>query len=187
MSDKGKLFRCVNNGGLAHEFTVGRLYECVNDYYTDAFSFIDDNGDPNGFSDGNMRRFERAGEQAKSEGRIPFDLEKALAGDPVVTRGGKRVSQIAHFPDAEYHSRVYAMIEGDFRPVSVSEHGRLVEGISLSDLFMEPMERTYYVNVYRYKGAPGYYTGSPLESAISAAEHSNCGEFVKTILFTVPE
>lgn len=43
----------------------------------------------------------------------PFDLQKALAGAKVITRGGQTVTRIAHFPEAEERSsRVVALVDG---------------------------------------------------------------------------
>lgn len=77
----------------------------------------------------------------------PFDLEKALAGDPVVTRDGKSVSQItlfkgvaeSYFPLVSVHETgyyIYSLIDGTQSSNSNSN--------SALDLFMAPKKVKYY-------------------------------------------
>lgn len=71
---------------------------------------------------------------------IPFDLQKALEGDSVVTRGGRKVKQITLF-DVLYPYRVVGIVDGlimSFQPDGQSSGSRQF------DLFMEP--KTHVVN-----------------------------------------
>jgi len=42
-----------------------------------------------------------------------FNLEKALAGKPVVTRNGKKITELHLFKSAELIQPLYGIIEGD--------------------------------------------------------------------------
>lgn len=92
----------------------------------------------------------------------PFDLQKALAGDPVVTRNGIEVLEITYLATAINYSRVQASLNlGVSAGNNVQryyENGRC-DGDSRDspyDLFMAPKPVTYYVNLmntglwYRY-------------------------------------
>lgn len=78
----------------------------------------------------------------------PFDLEKALAGEPVVTRNGARVTKICVFEDVKDSYPVITSINGRIR--SFTSKGAYVNDDSTSpyDLFMAPKKRTVWVNLY---------------------------------------
>jgi hypothetical protein len=82
------------------------------------------------------------------EGCKPFDLERALAGDPVVTRDGRPVTQLTHFKDvANGHDSLCGVVDGVI--CSWQEHGLYcLSGPSSTDLFMAPKKRTVWVNLY---------------------------------------
>lgn len=78
----------------------------------------------------------------------PFNLERALAGDPVVTRDGRKVLQVVHFPQMRLEKRVMALIEGNGIPGGYNENGRLFkEDTSDADMFMVATTKKYYVAV----------------------------------------
>jgi hypothetical protein len=83
----------------------------------------------------------------------PFNLSKALAGVPVVTKGGHRVLNIAHLPQAISYSRVQAVLEGVVgnNVQSYDETGHA--GSGLYDLFMATKEKTVWINLYGNNGA----------------------------------
>ncbi len=81
---------------------------------------------------------------------IPFDLEKALAGEKVVTKDGREVTQFSSF-DLEKNSNMFsfaAVVDGKsllrFNQYGVSE---LV--IDSSNLFMATKKLSGFVNVYK--------------------------------------
>lgn len=82
----------------------------------------------------------------------PFDLQKALAGDPVVTRDGRKVLKVAHFPEcAGWEVAVH--IEGDKNLTAMPQSGRYLAGRGKAgdseyDLFMAPKQREVWVNIY---------------------------------------
>jgi hypothetical protein len=82
------------------------------------------------------------------EGCKPFDLERALAGDPVVTRDGKPVTQLTHFKDvANWRDSLCGVVDRSI--CSWQENGRYCPSAPYSkDLFMAPKKRTVWVNLY---------------------------------------
>lgn len=78
----------------------------------------------------------------------PFSLEKALAGHPVVTREGRRVTQIAYFPAAVYG--VYALVDGDPCVGSYSNDGKKYQKAEdRYDLFLEAKTVKRWARVLR--------------------------------------
>ena len=81
----------------------------------------------------------------------PFDLEKALKGEKVVTRDGREVEQIFYFDKAvrnEYPLR--GVINGGLS--SYTREGRVFLGGEMAgDLFMAPKERVVWVNLFKDK------------------------------------
>jgi hypothetical protein len=81
------------------------------------------------------------------EGCKPFDLERALAGDPVVTREGRTVTQLVKFDVGGAIDVVYGVFDGHISSWSVN--GRYWSDCeSKHDIFMAPKKRTVWVNLY---------------------------------------
>lgn len=78
----------------------------------------------------------------------PFDLEKALKGEKVVTRDGREVTRLVDFPDAMFSEFLVAAVsDGCLRTYTLK--GRENSGSdSSNDLFMVPKERVVWVNLY---------------------------------------
>lgn len=83
----------------------------------------------------------------------PFDLEKAIAGEKMVTRDGREVQEFAYFKTSRApYEPIRSVIGG-----CVFSHN--IDGSYLgkgnedcSDLFMAPKKRTVYVNIYDKAG-----------------------------------
>lgn len=89
----------------------------------------------------------------------PFDLEAAKRGEPIVTRDGRKAKFVAHVPECDSLSRVYAFVEGDKAVNAYNEAGEYIpSGRALCDLFMAPRKRTVYVNIYRHSYARWHAT-----------------------------
>jgi hypothetical protein len=73
----------------------------------------------------------------------PFDLEKALAGEPVVTRDGRAVAQLTKF-DCISNDPVWGVINGYLKSFRLD--GSYLNSPSSYDLFIAEPER--WVNVY---------------------------------------
>jgi hypothetical protein len=86
------------------------------------------------------------------EGCKPFDLERALAGDPVVTRNGRPVTQLVKFDVGNVISPVCGVLGDNILTWRVD--GRHFSNCgSTYDLFMAPKKRTVWVNLYPDSGA----------------------------------
>jgi hypothetical protein len=82
----------------------------------------------------------------------PFDLEKAKAGEPVITRGGESVRIVC------------TDMKGNYNVVALKTEGRTVETVCLytetgsyftndkiehpDDLFMAPVKKEAWLNIY---------------------------------------
>ena len=87
----------------------------------------------------------------------PFDLKRALAGDPVVTRDGRKIEFVAHDPKAGAGFRILARREGESCASSFYTDGKHTDGIELPyDLFMAPTKREAWVNVYPMGSTDGW-------------------------------
>ena len=80
---------------------------------------------------------------------IKFDLEKALAGEKVITRNGEEVTQIVKFNKLQQDEEtIYAVIDYEVR--SYHSGGVYDEGVDEStyDLFMAPNKLSGFINVF---------------------------------------
>lgn len=80
----------------------------------------------------------------------PFDLARAMAGEPIVTRAGRKARFVAHVPEASTF-KVVVFVEGELMATNFTELGRLNTGDRDChlDLFMAPKpKRTVWVNVW---------------------------------------
>lgn len=79
----------------------------------------------------------------------PFDLEKALAGDPIVTRNRKPCAQVHEF-ECNNELCIAGVVDGEIK--TFTKEGVFHPGRETNfDLFMAPKVREYWVNVYRNK------------------------------------
>lgn len=127
----------------------------------------------------------------------PFNLERALAGDPVVTRDGRKVEEVTMLKKADVQKKVIAVIDGYIR--SYYPHGTRQGDQSMilsHDLFMAPVKKTYYTNVYSrvnpLTGQLHVWTGKTCESEEEAMErlggdHRAQPYYRKTITFEIEE
>lgn len=76
----------------------------------------------------------------------PFNLERALAGDKVVTRDGREVSELRFLQSVSPNGYcVVAVIDGD--PFLFLQNGKITS-INHFDLFMAPKTVKRWVNFY---------------------------------------
>ena len=75
-----------------------------------------------------------------------FDLEKALAGEKVITRDGLKVTQLVNFEGVgDRCESIYAMVGG--KVVSYYGCGNYTGNHSPLDLFMAPKKLSGFINV----------------------------------------
>ena len=107
----------------------------------------------------------------------PFNPERALAGDPVVTRDGREVKDLRHLPSSTVECcRVVAVVNG--RVKLYYESGRASpENVwdSPDDLFMAPKKRTVWVNLYDDGGHCAFWHNSEQKADEGAASDSRIG------------
>lgn len=96
---------------------------------------------------------------ANKQALQPFDLEKALAGHPVVTRDGRNIRLLITEIDKEIDWPVIFAIEGERCARSTSIDGLVATDTEHSyDLFMAPRMRTVYINQWTCGGIAVYDT-----------------------------
>lgn len=78
----------------------------------------------------------------------PFDLEKALAGAPVVTRNGRPVQEIYHLTTCDGRYPVIGVIDGAVWTFTKEGVHSVFTGSNALDLFMATTKREGWVNVY---------------------------------------
>jgi hypothetical protein len=81
-----------------------------------------------------------------------FNLERALAGEPVCTRDGNEVTQLTYFEAPKDPYPVVGVLEGEV--CGWQTNGRFLESENISkDLIMKPKENAIWVNLYKdYNG-----------------------------------
>ncbi len=83
----------------------------------------------------------------------PFNLEKALAGEKVVTRDGRNVVEIVKLSKAVGSQSVIAVKEDGSWASYTSDGYSWAEGsLSDNDLFMAPTKKQGWVNIYKQVG-----------------------------------
>lgn len=84
----------------------------------------------------------------------PFDLEAAKAGAPLVTRDGRPAKFIAHVAEAQPSQRLLVLIDGGvYTKFESGKYSNSPARVSPNDLFMAPVKRTVWVNLYEYGSA----------------------------------
>ena len=110
----------------------------------------------------------------------PFDLEKALAGEPVVTRSGVPVTEIYHFKTSRDRFPVRAVVNGGLS--SYNTDGRWGITHTNNDLFMAPVKKQEWVNIH--KNDCCYFIGFTVfdneRSAVKAGSQN--GNYIKSVL-----
>lgn len=81
--------------------------------------------------------------------RQPFDLARAKAGHPLVTRDGRKARFVAHVPEVDARTRVLAVIDDAQAVAGFYEGGNIYsDGRDHGmDLFMAPAPRVVNVNI----------------------------------------
>lgn len=86
----------------------------------------------------------------------PFDLNKALAGEKVVTRDGREVKQIFYFDKSDEKYPVYALFHKYVEQYTTC--GRYNSDHKTEyDLFMSPKTEKLTIYVSKHKNANGLY------------------------------
>lgn len=122
----------------------------------------------------------------KKENYLPFDIETALAHpERVVTRDGRKVSEIYHFKNKRLSDyKVYACVGDEVLTYTIE--GLAIKGDTRErDLFLLPEVKECFVNVY-YQDDGDITIGSPRKTkadCLNQPGYSSIG-FIKTIRIT---
>lgn len=77
----------------------------------------------------------------------PFELELALAGDPVVTRQGKKIIEIHYFKNRRERPVLYLVEPNNQYLFGATKEGKNGHHED-HDLFMAPKTKKYYINIF---------------------------------------
>jgi hypothetical protein len=108
-----------------------------------------------------------------------FNLERALAGEPVITRDGREVTQLVKF-DCINKYNLYGVVNGQIESFNID--GSWYQSSHNNDLFMKPKENAVWVNIYKdidgrlYVGRDSYCSEADAKSEGGALYN-----YVKTI------
>lgn len=89
----------------------------------------------------------------------PFDLERALAGDPVVMRDGKKVIMISHFK----HLKI-VVFSDENHIYTANENGSYTHTHHERDLFMAHKTKKLFIAIEKKEGAGGVHWCTSLYS-----------------------
>lgn len=89
-----------------------------------------------------------------------FNLSRALSGDPIITRDGRKVIEI-HYLHSNIPFPVIAVIQGERLSQGCDEEGLYEKGIERDcDLFMAPKTKKIWTNLYYNKNADAIHSGN---------------------------
>lgn len=91
----------------------------------------------------------------------PFNLERALAGDPVVTRGGREVKDFHFFRSCTDEKSLIGVIATELRAWSITGVFSYEGDKGLLDLFIAPVQRGLWLNV----DSNGFVKAFPLKGS----------------------
>lgn len=122
----------------------------------------------------------------KNKKMKPFNLEEALAGKPVITRDGKKVTHIRYFPELEGKSEPVSGVVDNESIETFSSDGKYVPSSTTPfdyDLFMDVEKVSGYVNVYQSSTLEKViYLGSGFYKTYQEARSNGKGtDYIKTI------
>ena len=100
----------------------------------------------------------------------PFNLEKALAGEPVVTRDGRKVTDIHYFSAPAKYKVVAHIVNNSCVDTFEIDGTYLEDSESSTDLFMAERER--WINIYWDEyNQKAFSTGSVYATELQAKEN----------------
>jgi hypothetical protein len=114
-----------------------------------------------------------------------FNLERALAGEPVITRNGREVTQLVYFHDVIHKDCVYGVIGNQIKNWCID--GKFFHDDPnefKADLFMKPKENAIWVNVYKREDGSLLVSSFTFESEAEAKELGMANNYLKTVKIT---
>lgn len=118
---------------------------------------------------------------------LPFNLEKALAGEKVCTRNGREVTQLFHFSEAiDDDERIYGVFDRGVHCWYVNGKYHLIDE-SHNDLFMLPKVTTYWANICKAENH-NIYLSDIYRHEKEAIKDQDCHvKVIKTISFDIED
>jgi hypothetical protein len=110
----------------------------------------------------------------------PFDLQKALAGEPVVTKQGDKIIQLHYFSNLGSEFKVIVHKEHSFSIDTYKINGMYGERESQLDLVMEYQER--WANIYWDDISLKAYIGDIIYSTEEEAKENGKGANYRTTI-----
>lgn len=122
----------------------------------------------------------------------PFNLERAVAGDPLMTRDGRKVIDFHYFEKNSMKHPFYFHCENEEYFLQAADiHGKIFfERESPYDLFMAPKVHTYWISIFKNEYGKLFASPELFSSEIIAKGCSLCPsplEFIKTISVEIEE
>jgi hypothetical protein len=123
-----------------------------------------------------------------------FNLERALAGDPVVTKDGRKILDIHLFTDAleKVAYPIYALVDENERYSkrieSFTKYGAYSFEQNDFDLFMAPKSQKYYVSIFFDESAERIRCGeAELSMRLAESNKKSHYKLLQTIEFEIEE
>jgi hypothetical protein len=109
-----------------------------------------------------------------------FNLERALAGDPVCTRDGREVTRL-FLVDVDSKYKLVGVVKKSL--VRWTDKGYFLDitNKSENDLFMKPKENAIWINLYKNENGSLYTNGAHYMSEESAKRSYDKFGYLKTI------
>lgn len=115
------------------------------------------------------------------KGCKPFDLQKAMAGEPVVTREGRPYKFGAYNPDANKGHELSGWVNGEV-VANYSDNGRFYNDVEDNrDLFMAAKTQKVWVNLWRNFDDSIESCAFTIEELSEIHKNSKNRQFLKTI------
>jgi hypothetical protein len=115
-----------------------------------------------------------------------FNLERALAGEPVITRDGRKVTQLVKFDSPEAIYPLVGVVDGDSKSWTINGKYSIINGDTPmgADLFMKPKENAIWVNIYKDEYGKLYTGGIDYNSEELAKTSADFKYYLRTIKIT---
>jgi hypothetical protein len=118
----------------------------------------------------------------------PFNLEKALAGERVITNDGREVLDMAYLQKRKWYPVLVLFADANIIQAYTID-GLCCLGNENDNLFMYSQKMTYYLNIYRNKKSKEVWTAkwTYLTEEESRRNISDLDFYVKTIAFEIED
>lgn len=122
--------------------------------------------------------------QPKPSDPEPFDLARAMAGEPIVTRDGRKARFVGYVPEFSPERQIAVAIDGASGFNEYYKDGRYFSGAGPNDLFMAPKpKRTVWVNVWpRSDGSIGVTCPAYETKEMAERRASECGNLIHIVI-----